>query len=68
MFDKVLTYSASIYLFKVNKRNTRKKCEKCPKLTIKTLEQGQRRSDVFIVNFEYISHSFLLILSLTLNK
>ena len=27
-----------IYLFKVNNRYTRKRCELCPKLTIKTLE------------------------------
>ena len=31
--------SANIYLFKVNNRNTRKKCEICSKLTIKTPEQ-----------------------------
>ena len=28
-------YPANIYLFKVSNRNTRKKCEKCSKLTIK---------------------------------
>ena len=27
---------ANIYLFKVNNRNTRKRCKKCSKLTIKT--------------------------------
>ena len=32
---------ASIYLFKVNNRNTRKRCEICSKLTIKTLERRQ---------------------------
>ena len=30
---------AIIYLFKVNSRNTRKKCKICAKLTIKTLER-----------------------------
>ena len=30
---------ANIYLFKVSNRNTRKKCEICSKLTIKTPEQ-----------------------------
>ena len=29
----------NIYLFKVNNRNTRKRCEICSKLTIKTPEQ-----------------------------
>ena len=34
-------------------------CEICSKLTIKTLEQRQwRRSAVFIVNFELISHYY----------
>ena len=45
-------YPANIHLFKVNNRNTRKRCEICSKLTIKTPE---RRSGVFIVNFEEVS-------------
>ena len=39
---KLITFScqaANIYLFKVNNRNTRKRCEICSKLTIKTPEQ-----------------------------
>ena len=32
-------FPANIYLFKFNKRNTRKRCEICSKLTIKTPEQ-----------------------------
>ena len=48
----------------------------CSKLTIEMLEQGVnyvqicqwRRSGVFIVNFEHISHLVLLFLLLTLNK
>ena len=32
---------ATIYLFKVNDRNTRKSCEVCLKLTIKTPERRQ---------------------------
>ena len=33
------SYPANIYLFKVNYKNTRKKCEICSKLTIKTPER-----------------------------
>ena len=43
-------------MFKVNIRITRKRCEICLKLIIKTPEGRQcRRSGVFIVNFEHIS-------------
>ena len=62
-------FPANIYLFKVNNKNTRKKCEKFSKLTIKTPERRQRRrSGVFIVSFENISHLFLVFPLLTLNK
>ena len=55
-------------LLKVNNRNNRKRCEICSKLTIKTAErQHSRRSGVFIVNFEHISHNILVFLLLTLN-
>ena len=48
---------AGNYMFKVNNRNTRTRCEICSKLTIKTAERRHwRRSGVFIVNFEHISH------------
>ena len=41
----------------------------CSKLTIKTSERRQwRRSYVFIVNFEHISHLALVFLLLTLSK
>ena len=56
-------------LIKVNNGTTRTKCEICTKLTIKTLERRQyHRSGVFIVNFEQISHIFLLFPLLTLSK
>ena len=46
-------------MFKVNKRNTRTRCEICSKLTINTPERPQWcPSGVFIVNFEHISHRF----------
>ena len=62
-------FPAGIYLFKVNNRNTRTRCEICSKLTINTPERRQwRRSGVFIVNFEHISHLVLVFLLLTLNR
>ena len=52
---------------KVN-RNTRTRGEMCSKLTIKVPEPRQwRRSGVFIVNFEHISHLGPVFLLLTLN-
>ena len=62
-------FTANIYLLKVNSRNTTKRCEICSKLTIKIPERRLwRRSGVLIVNFEQISHLFLLFLLLTLNS
>ena len=47
-------YSANVCLFKANNRNTRKRCEICSKLKIKTPEKRLwRRSAVFIFNFEH---------------
>ena len=65
----MITYSfnflANIYLFKFNNRESRKKCEISLQLAIKTPERRQwRRSGVFIINFEHISHLFLLSLLL----
>ena len=51
--------SAWNYLLKVNKRNTKKRCEIRSKLTIKT---PNRRSRAFVVNFEHISHLCLVLL------
>ena len=63
------THPAGIYLFKVNNRNTRTRCEICSKLTINTPERRHwRRSGVFIVNFEHISHLVLVFLLLTLSR
>ena len=56
-------YLANIYLFKVNNRNSRKRCEICSKLTLKTTEWRH----VF-VNFQHISHLFLVSLLFTLNR
>ena len=61
-------YPAGIYLLKVSNRNTRTSCEIYLKLTIKTLERRHwRRSGVFMVNFEHISHLVLVFLLLILN-
>ena len=53
----------NIYLFNVNNRNNRKRCEK---LGIKTPQW--RRSGVFMVNFWHSSNLFLVFLLPTLNK
>ena len=58
-------YPVGNYMFKVNNRNTRARCEICSKLTIKTPE---RRHGAFIVNFEHISHLVLVFLLLTLSR
>ena len=50
-------------MFKVNNKNTRTRGAISSKLKIKTPEQCYwRRSDVFIGNFEYISHLVLVFL------
>ena len=57
---------AITYLFKVNNRNTRTRCDIYSKLTIKTPERHQSRCfDVFIVNFKHISQLVLVFLLLT---
>ena len=62
-------YPAGIYLLKVNKRNTRTRCEICSALTIKTSERlHSRSSGLFIVNFEHISHLVLLFFLFTLSR
>ena len=59
---------SGIYLLKVNKRNTKARCEICSNLTIKIPERRYwRRSVAFIVNFEHVSHLVLAFLLLTLD-
>ena len=56
-------FAANNCMFKVSNRKTRARCGIYSKLTIKTLERHQwRRSDVFIVNLEQISHLVLVFL------
>ena len=56
------------YMFKVNNRNTRRSCEICSRLTIKTPERRRRRSGIFIVNFELILQLAQVFLLLTLSR
>ena len=55
---------ANTYLLKVNK-NDRRRCELNSNLTINTIE---RQSSDFVDNFEHISHIFLVLLLLTMNR
>ena len=63
----MLVYPAGIWKLKVNKKkNTRTTREVSSELTVKTPERRQwRRSGVFTVNFEHISHLVLMFLLLT---
>ena len=61
-------HQAGNYMFKVNKRNTRARCEICLILAIKTPEwRHWRRFGVFNDNFEHIVHLVPVFLVLTLN-
>ena len=67
--EEIDCYPAGNYIFKVNNRNTKTKCEICSKLTIKIPERRHwRRSGIFIVNFEHISYLVLVFLLLTLSR
>ena len=62
-----VAFPTNNYMFKVNNRNTRPRCEICSKLTIKKQERRHwRRCGVFIVNFEHISNLVLVFLVLNL--
>ena len=68
-FNFASSNPAGNYMFKADNRNTTIRCEICSKLTIKIPEQCHwRRSGIFIVNFEHISHLVLVFLSLTISK
>ena len=68
MFDRV-TNTLLDSVKKVNKRSTGTRGEICSKLTIKTPERRHcRRSGVFIVNFDHVSHLVLVFLLFTLKK
>ena len=63
-FKLKVTNPAIINLFKSNSRNSRSMCKIYSKLTINTAQR--RRSGVFIVDFEQISHIDVVFLLLTL--
>ena len=56
---KTIENLANIYLFKVNQRNTSKRCETCSKLTIKTPER-RHVTLVFLLLTLNIFHTFSL--------
>ena len=69
MITSIPKQQLDVQRFKVNNRNTRTGCEICSKLTKKIPEQRQwRRSGIFTVNFEHISHLVLVFLLLTLSR
>ena len=53
---KAINYSANSCFLKVNNRNTRKRCEICSKLTIKTPE---RRHDVVNIKLIQVNISWV---------
>ena len=67
--DNVINSQLTINCPKSTIEILKKSCEICSKKTIITPERRQRlRSGVIIVVFEQISHLFLVLLLLTLNK
>ena len=65
-FNKFNAFLIGINMFKVNKKNTRTRCEIYLKLTIKTPER--RLFVIFVFNSKYISHLVLVLLKLALNN
>ena len=66
---RIFGNSPACYMFKVNNRNTRTRCEICSELTIKKPERSHwRRSGFFIVNSEHISYLVLVFLLLNLSR
>ena len=64
LISLLVDFPAEIYLLKFNNKNTRTRCEICSKLTIKIPERRhRRRSGIFIVNFEHVSHLILVFIA-----
>ena len=52
-FEKVNSrFPANMHLFKVNSRNTRKRCEICSELTLKALSRELSHVNVIFVSFQ----------------
>ena len=67
--DVWMHFPAGNYMFKVNNRNSKTGCEICSRLTIKTPERHHcGRSGVFIVNFDHISHLFVVFLLISFSR
>ena len=65
----VWRFALLLYCRRLVYKSTRKRCEICLKLTIKTPEwRHWARSSLFIVNLEHVSYLFLVYILLTLNK
>ena len=63
--ENMKRYPATIFLFKVNNKNTWKKCEISSNITTKTPERHHWCcSGVFVANFEESSYLFLVLLLL----
>ena len=59
VFKEVKKTQLTFYLFKFNNRSTRKTCEICSELIVKTPERRHwHRSGVFIANFEHFFTPF----------
>ena len=65
----IISFLASIYSFKVNNRNTRKRCEISSKLTIKTPEpcQWQQWGQHF-VDFQQVNVSWVFLIFLVTDR
>ena len=60
---------ANIYLLNVNTKSSKRRCEICSKLSIKTSDRcNWRCCGVFTVNFEHIPHLSLVFLLLNFNR
>ena len=60
IFRTAISNPANIYLFKVNNRKTRKRCEICSKLTMKIPERRPDVVLVFLLLILNIFHTFFL--------
>ena len=60
--------TAGIYLFKVNNRNIRTRCEICSKLTIKTPERRQWQHVIAGLGHVYFNRAFEKLWNMSVNQ